>query len=889
MEQQPINFRKAFQSWTGHAPYQWQESLAAADHCGHRLVRIPTGYGKTLGILAAWLYHRVQLQSDNWPLRLVWALPMRVLVEQSEEVVKEVLKKAGLLWTGEGEAKKRSETVGVHLLLGGSDAEDWHLWPEQPSILIGTQDMLLSRALNRGYGAGRGRWPIDFGLLSTDCLWVLDEIQLMDVGLATAAQLQAFKEDDLSKALRPNFTWAMSATLQEDWLESPDTRSTLEKATLAELEAKDKESGLWAQTNKTVSLGEHLSASALGKFVLEKHQEISEANPFTLVVLNTVKRAQDLHKSLLSLIKKTEIELHLLHSRFRGQERASWQQTLLSKNNVKSQIIIATQVIEAGVDISAHLMFTEAAPWSSLVQRFGRLARRGGDGEAFVLPLGKDAEFTERDCAPYDPKSVNAAWSALLMIDDVSPRGLEDFERSNPQLIPELYPYDPEHLLLRMEVDELFDTSADLSGADLDISRFIRSGEERDVSVFWRSIDSKESPSKKLRPSRAELCSVPFLAAQQWLCDKSSGKLKAKVRAWIWDYQEGAWLTARRDGITPGQQILIEQSVGGYNTVRGWDPKISKKEVHIPHPPNFNPTQQELADSAQDREELSETEIWKTIATHGAEAGDEIQIIAHALKLDSKTVKLLDLAARWHDLGKSHPAFQGSISSQKRSDRPGRSDLAKAPQEAWESYKNLYKIPESGEQRLGFRHELASTLALFEVLKKAGPGHPALLGDDLSLFEIESAPLSQSGLGIEAEIQSLSREDFDLVAYLVCSHHGKLRTRLDASPSDQEAFKRDQSEDKTQIRGVRDGDQLPSLLLADAKRGIQKLPSYEMHLTPATLGLSPETGASWVERVAGLLERFGPFTLAWFEALLRAADVRASMKTTTDKLIEESK
>ena len=35
------------------------------------------------------------------------------------------------------------------------------------------------------------------------------------------------------------------------------------------------------------------------------------------------------------------------------------------------RIIVATQVVEAGVDISATTLVTELSPWSSLVQRFG--------------------------------------------------------------------------------------------------------------------------------------------------------------------------------------------------------------------------------------------------------------------------------------------------------------------------------------------------------------------------------------------------------------------------------------------------------------------------------------------------------------------------------------
>jgi len=56
--------------------------------------------------------------------------------------------------------------------MGGEQTEDWDLQPESDAILVGTQDMLLSRLLNRGYGMSRYRWPMQFGLLGNDCLWV---------------------------------------------------------------------------------------------------------------------------------------------------------------------------------------------------------------------------------------------------------------------------------------------------------------------------------------------------------------------------------------------------------------------------------------------------------------------------------------------------------------------------------------------------------------------------------------------------------------------------------------------------------------------------------------------------------------------------------------------
>ncbi|MER3412183.1 MAG: hypothetical protein C4305_07755, partial [Thermoleophilia bacterium] len=63
--------------------------------------------------------------------------------------------------------------------MGGAADDTWVLEPASEAVLVGTIDMLLSRALNRGFGRGRASWPIDFGLLNSDCQWVFDEIQLM--------------------------------------------------------------------------------------------------------------------------------------------------------------------------------------------------------------------------------------------------------------------------------------------------------------------------------------------------------------------------------------------------------------------------------------------------------------------------------------------------------------------------------------------------------------------------------------------------------------------------------------------------------------------------------------------------------------------------------------
>jgi CRISPR-associated endonuclease/helicase Cas3 len=101
---------------------------------------------------------------------------------------------------------------------------------------------------------------------------------------------------------------------------------------------------------------------------------------------------------------------------------------------------------------------------------------------------------------------------------------------------------------------------------------------------------------------------------------------------------------------------------------------------------------------------------------------------------------------------------------------------------------------------------------------------------------------------------------------------------LHASPKDQDY--RDPGDGRgLPIRGVREGDVLPPIALDGSGSW---LPPLRLTLEPASLGLSAETGRSWRERTLDLVDRFGPGALAWLEALLVAADRRASKLTTVD-------
>jgi len=877
-------FNHWFRAATGYAnPQPWQTELAANDDCSNRLIRIPTGLGKTLGVLSTWLFHRVEKPESSWPRRLIWCLPMRTLVEQTVWEAQKIISTAGL-----------NDRVDVHRLLGGVEENQWYANPEREAILVGTQDMLLSRALNRGYAMGRAAWPRAFGLINCDALWVMDEVQLMGVGLTTGSQIQAFWEriqvKGNSRIQLPRATWWMSATLQPDWLRTPETDPMVDElaSDTLRVEEHDRKGQVWeAKKTLTIEAIDPVESAELIATNHASHTADAETGRQTLVVVNTVKTAKALFQLLQKRLKKSESapELRLVHSRFRPFERANWVSDFLSRESLGpevNRIVVATQVVEAGVDISASCLMTELAPWTSLVQRFGRAARYGGESQIVVL----DANDTdEKKSAPYSLSELQSARQALKEINDVAIRNLEEFEdrlhKENPARLAELYPFQPLHVLLAHEFDELFDTSTDLSGADMDVSRFIREGDQRDLHVFWRNFDDA-TPTKEIQPHRDELCAVPIGEAKAWV--KKLNENKGNV--FQWDYLEGKWTNVRPDNLRPGMTLLVSTVAGGYDLEVGFTgekPTKGSPNLDISSQiQNAENSQSSIADRSDSSEGLSQVAQWKTIFTHCREAGAEANKLATALKLNEKLGVILGLAMRVHDWGKSHPSFASGTYRVS----PIRTDLAKAPPDAWQPVQKLYQTQTHGHRR-GFRHELASCLATLELLRRAAPDHPAITTDHLDWFKDPTpadgdTPVIKNVLA--DEIAQLDQLDVDLLLYLVAAHHGKVRVSMQATPKDQRFdFENSSFVGKGMpVRGIRDADVIPETRLPDAHGNPVIVPELTLWLAPAAMGLSQRYGRSWCERILTLIERIGPFTLGYLEAIVRAADVRASVFATED-------
>src|SRR6185437_10436613 len=133
----------------------------------------------------------------------------------------------------------------------------------------------------------------------------------------------------------------------------------------------------------------------------------------------------------------------------------------------------ATQVIEAGIDLSAAVLVTEAAPWPSVVQRVGRCNRTGTvvDAEVWWLLPAKPL--------PYEQEDINATAAELDQLEDTALTGEDLLGRSV------FYTQDQVAVIRRSDFLALFDTSPDLSGNDVDIAPYVRDAEDLDAEVAW--------------------------------------------------------------------------------------------------------------------------------------------------------------------------------------------------------------------------------------------------------------------------------------------------------------------------------------------------------------------------------------------------------------------
>ncbi len=670
-----MTYGEYFKRATGFAPYPYQTALAESRDLPI-LLRVPTGAGKTEAAVLGWLYHRFEHPDeavrDSTPRRLVYCLPMRTLVEHTVDRVNQWLERLGM-----------KDEVGVVTLMGGEPRTQWYLEPEKPFIVVGTQDMLLSRALNRGYGMGYNMWSVEYGLLNNDCLWVMDEIQLMANGLPTSTQLAGLR-GKLETFGQAQSIW-MSATARSDWLDTIDHRAPAADRVreLCSTDVGDPRLDKRHNARKVVARGavDFKKQREMAEFIAAKH----ESGTLTLAIVNTVERAQRLYSELRKPRDKLlpGVEKVLIHSRFREDDRQKKQGRIAAPLGSAGRVVVATQAVEAGVDISARTLVTEIAPWASIVQRFGRCNREGKyeRGDVLWVDVGKDI-------APYDREDVDHARGIMesLQGESVGPAALEGMDDKMKEA-------DHTTVIRRRDVVGLFDTTPDLSGSYVDVSQYVRGMNETGVSVFWREEPAEDAP----KPRHDETVDVPIGSSRggpKGIKDYMGGERAA----WRWDFLDSVWRRVQPWEIYPGMTLMLDANQGGYDPDKGWD--ASSREPVTVIEGDGEP------EDGQGSEPTNTQKKPVTLSVHSRNVEREVGVILDALSevgAEPDVRAAVSLAALYHDVGKAHCAFQEML-RQGCEETLGKGTLwAKSPGNG-----------RFGNGRRHFRHELGSALAVLK-------------------------------------------------------------------------------------------------------------------------------------------------------------------------------
>jgi CRISPR-associated endonuclease/helicase Cas3 len=101
-----------------------------------------------------------------------------------------------------------------------------------------------------------------------------------------------------------------------------------------------------------------------------------------LVVCNLVDRAQTVWRELCMRLVESNITVELLHGRFNVRDRLTKEKLVRDATGSTSEkrrpiVLVATQAVEVSLDIDLDTIYTDPAPLEALIQRFGRINRRG--------------------------------------------------------------------------------------------------------------------------------------------------------------------------------------------------------------------------------------------------------------------------------------------------------------------------------------------------------------------------------------------------------------------------------------------------------------------------------------------------------------------------------
>jgi len=667
------DFSTFFQEVHGCAPFPWQKRLleqVAANGQWPQVLDLPTGSGKTAAIDIAVFHLALEAGRSaerRAPVRIAFVVDRRLVVDDAFERARKI---EWAIAEAKGEISKR---VAERLrLLSGDDApliarrlrggipreDDWARTPSQPTVLCSTVDQVGSRILFRGYGVSDSMKPVHAGLFGADCLILLDEAHLAEPFRQTMEWIGIYGGASWREAAAAA-PWGSALLTATPGEMRPDTfslgdddRSNLvlkprleaEKPAFLVGPAKSKKS---AEPNGDADQADHerdarddtgRRASAIVQEVRKalqhfKKTENGAAQPVIGVVVNRVGRARavfqllrhglalpgendaDKQDIILMIGPARPVDRDDLVERLRPIRTRVWaagEDRALDK----PLVLVATQCIEAGVDIDLDALITEAAPLDSLQQRFGRLNRAGRRIRPYAAIVAEQLDISARSNDAVYGKAIKPAWEYLCERAKDSAGSAVDFGIRALQLrvgtgtsdknslpVDALTEKRDAPVLLPAHLDLLSQT-APIPAADPDVSLYLHGPERQpdSITVIWRA-DIEEGQGRDLMirlltlvpPRSGEAIDLPVWIVRRWLEGGSKsaadvadipargtgddeGRGGKKVFRWKGDDERSQWVRASE--IRPGDTIVVPADYGGVDEY-GWNPERGQSAVDV--------------------------------------------------------------------------------------------------------------------------------------------------------------------------------------------------------------------------------------------------------------------------------------------------------------------
>ena len=622
-----------FQTMFEFTPFAFQRKVAQHLLNGRNVIlQAPTGAGKTKAALFPFLL--AQQENIPFPRKLLYATPMRVLAKSFHTDFQEspIGQRQNLevqIQTGENQNERSKRLLG--------------------HLIFTTIDQVLSSFLNIPYALGLRQGNVNAGAVVGAYL-VFDEFHLFDPDTSLGTVIEILK---MLNGITPFLL--MTATFSEPLLKRLSEYFGAEVVPVTEAELKQIPS----------QCGKRREYQVVNQTLLDSTDAvIAQHRQRSIVICNTVTQAQKMYQSLRDNPQRnTCTEVLLLHSRFLKKDRKAKEDTIRKRfkqgagpDNV---ILVATQVIEVGLDITCENLHTELAPASAIFQRAGRCARfknESGTVRIYPVPSRTDGSL---NYAPYEKETCELTIAAFQQRN-----GKVLNFATEQEVINEVHRESDEKILVQLEASDKRDKMLRaISDQELGLaSELIRENDSRILLVH-------NKPETLDRPFQLEGFNLYHgILSREWKTLQQEARKQGL--SWVMKYpteEEDNSPDSRTTTVYKWQEVKEQKNLGGallfvvhprlvdYNTEIGFRLETGEKPCALSIPDDEATPEREFSKGY--RRETYTEHIEHLLNAYNSGLADELSYAASQLEqklgTDKGTIdRAIRLCIALHDAGK---------------------------------------------------------------------------------------------------------------------------------------------------------------------------------------------------------------------------------------------